>query len=350
MARLRRVDCSGPGIIRRKRGRGFEYLIAETGERIIDAEMLARIRALVIPPAWSDVWICPLPNGHIQAVGTDAAGRKQYIYHEQWRRRRDQEKFDRMIEFAHRLPTMRTVAAGHLALDGMPRERVLACAARLLDLGFFRIGTESYAEQNKTYGIATMQKKHVTLNGSVITFDYKAKSGLRRVQSIVDPDVFEIVSLLKRRRSRSTDLLAYKDGRSWVNVRSGDINDYLKEVMEGDFSSKDFRTWNATVLAAVAMSISGGAAASMTARKRAIARAVKEVAHYLGNTPAVCRSSYIDPRVFDRYRSGWTISGALETIGEDVSYGEPSVQGAIEEAVIDLLEDRRESDAVEKIA
>jgi DNA topoisomerase I len=350
MARLRRVDCSGPGITRRRRGRGFEYIFADTGERVADTETLSRIHALVIPPAWKDVWICGLPQGHIQAVGTDAAGRKQYLYHEKWRLRRDQEKFDRMLEFARKLPSMREIAAEHLTLDGMPRERALGCAARLLDLGFFRIGTESYAEQNKTYGLATMQKRHVTLKNNVITFDYKAKSGLRRVQSIVDPDVFKVVSLLKRRRGGEAELLAYKRGRTWIDVKSTDINDYLKEVMDGDFSSKDFRTWNATVLAAVAMSISGGAASSTTARKRAIARAVKEVAHYLGNTPAVCRSSYIDPRVFDRYRSGWTISGALEAIGEDVSFGEPSVQGPIEEAVIDLLEDRRESDAVEKIA
>jgi DNA topoisomerase IB len=350
MARLRRVDCSGPGIIRRKRGRGFEYLYAETGERVGDTATLSRIRDLVVPPAWKEVWICAIPHGHIQAVGTDAAGRKQYLYHEKWRLRRDQEKFDRMLEFARKLPAMRDVAMEHLALKGMPRKRALACAVRLLDLGFFRIGTESYAEQNKTYGIATMQKKHVRLNGNIITFDYKAKSGLRRVQSIVAPDVFQVVSLLKRRRGGGDELLAYKDGRTWIDVKSIDINDYLKEVMDGDFSSKDFRTWNATVLASVAMAISGGAASSATARKRAIARAVKEVAHYLGNTPAVCRSSYIDPRVFDRYRSGWTISGALEAIGEDVSFGEPSVQGAIEEAVIDLLEDRRESDAVEKIA
>jgi DNA topoisomerase-1 len=350
MARLRRVDCSGPGIIRRRRGRGFEYLFADTGRRVSDTATLSRIRDLVIPPAWKDVWICAIPQGHIQAVGTDAAGRKQYLYHEKWRRRRDQEKFDRMLEFARKLPSMRVIAAEHLALNGMPRERALACAARLLDLGFFRIGTESYAEQNQTYGLATMQKRHVKLKDNLITFDYKAKSGLRRVQSIVDPDVFQVVSLLKRRRGGEAELLAYKKGRTWIDVKSTDINDYLKDVMDGDFSSKDFRTWNATVLAAVAMAISGGAASSPTARKRAIARAVKEVAHYLGNTPAVCRSSYIDPRVFDRYRSGWTISGALEAIGADVSFGEPSVQGPIEEAVIDLLEDRRESDAVEKIA
>src|SRR5918999_1626496 len=311
MPRLRRVDCSGPGIARRRRGRGFEYFYSDTGNRVSETELIERIRGLVIPPAWRDVWVCPNPNGHIQAIGTDDAGRRQYLYHSKWRERRDAEKFDEMLEFARRLPRLRRVCARQLGLPDMRKERVLACAVRLLDQGFFRIGTESYAEQNKTYGIATMKKKHVRLNGNIITFDYKAKSGLRRVQSIVAPDVFQVVSLLKRRRGGGDELLAYKDGRTWIDVKSIDINDYVKEVMDGDFSSKDFRTWNATVLASVAMAISGGAASSATARKRAIARAVKEVAHYLGNTPAVCRASYIDPRVFDRYRDGLTIGGAL---------------------------------------
>jgi DNA topoisomerase I len=350
MPRLRKADCSGPGIARRRRGRGFEYLYTATGEKVAEIEVLQRIKDLVIPPAWGEVWICPHPNGHIQAVGTDAAGRKQYLYHRRWRERRDAEKFDRMLEFARRLPDLRAICAGHMATSGMTRERVLACATRLLDQGFFRIGTEDYAEQNRTYGLATMRKDHVGLNGNVITFDYVAKGGIRRVQSIVDPDVFGVVSELKKRRRGRNELLAYKEGRRWVDVRSEDINDYLKEQMDGDFSSKDFRTWNATVLAAVAMAISDNAATTMTGRKRAMARAVKEVAHYLGNTPAVCRASYIDPRVFDRYRSGWTIAGALGVLGEGASFGEPSTQGPVEEAVLDLLSDDRSSAAVECIA
>jgi DNA topoisomerase I len=349
MPRLRRIDCSGPGISRRKRGRGFEYLDAN-GARVIDPTTLLRVKQLAIPPAWKDVWICPHPNGHLQAVGTDAAGRKQYLYHEQWRRSRDAEKFDHMIEFAHALPDMRRVCTKHLALHGFGRDRVLACAARLLDRGFFRIGTEGYAEQNQTYGLATMQKKHVTLNGQIITFDYRAKSGKRHIQSVVDPDVYEVVASLKRRRSGGADLLAFKEGRLWRDVRSSDINLYIKEITGGDFTAKDFRTWNATVLAAVAVGVSGEVARSQTGRKRAIARAVQEVARYLRNTPAVCRSSYIDPRVFDRYQSGWTISPALDGIGEGVTFGEPSTQGAIEKAVLDLIEDHRASDAVEKIA
>jgi DNA topoisomerase I len=347
MPRLRRADCSGPGIERRRRGRGFEYFT--DGERIDDPEVLQRVRELVIPPAWENVWICPYPFGHIQAVGTDAAGRRQYIYHQRWRERRDQEKFDEMIEFARALPRVRRVTARHLAQKGVTRERVLAGAVRLLDRGFFRIGTEGYAEQNQTYGLATMQKRHVTLEkGGVLRFDYVAKGGKRRVQSLVDPDVYQLVEVLKRRRS-GKELLAYKNGRGWVDVRSDEINLYIKEISGEDFSAKDFRTWTATVLAAVALAVSGGAAQTKTARKRAITRAIKEVAFYLGNTPAVCRASYIDPRIFDRYHDGYTIGGALEKLGEDVDLGQPSFQGAVEEAVLDLLEEER-SPAIEKVA
>jgi DNA topoisomerase I len=348
MPRLRRVDCSGPGIARRRRGRGFEYLDDE-GERIDDGEVLERIRELVIPPAWENVWICPYPFGHIQAVGTDAAGRRQYIYHQLWRERRDQEKFDEMVRFARSLPRLRSTAARHLAKQGMPRERVLACAVRLLDRGFFRIGTEGYAEQNQTYGLATMQKRHVTLGENyALTFDYVAKGGKRRVQSFVDPQVFTVVQALKRRRP-GRELFAYKKGRAWVDIRSDDINDYIKEITGEGFSAKDFRTWSATVIAAVALAVSGRAAATKTARKRAIARAIKEVAYYLGNTPAVCRASYIDPRVFDRFRDGVTIGGALDRLGEGADLGQPSFQGPVEEAVLDLLEDERTA-AIEMVA
>jgi DNA topoisomerase-1 len=255
-----------------------------------------------------------------------------------------------MLDFARSLPRMRAACTRHLERETLDRERVLACATRLLDHGFFRIGTESYAEKNQTYGLATMEKRHVRLKGDIIIFDYAAKGNRRRVQSIVEPLVYEVVAALKKRRGGSQELLAYKNGRVWVDVRSSDINDYIREVTGGDFTAKDFRTWNATVLAAVAVAVSGEAAKSRTARKRAISRAVQEVGHYLGNTPAVCRASYIDPRVFDRYRSGWTIHGALEAMGANAAFGEPSIQGVIEEAVIDLLEDNRESEAVEKIA
>ncbi|MGH2746639.1 MAG: DNA topoisomerase IB [Actinomycetota bacterium] len=349
MPRLRQVDCSAPGIIRRPRGRGFEYLDL-SGKRIDDAEVLQRIKDLAIPPAWKGVWICPQANGHLQAVGTDAAGRKQYLYHERWRQRRDLEKFDRMIEFAEELPALRKTIAGHLSLQGFPRERVLACAVRLLDRGFFRIGSEDYAEENQTYGLATMKKRHATVEGHLVEFKYRSKGGQRRIQSIVDPPVAEIVAALRKRRSGGDELLAYKQLRRWVDVRSSDINDYIKETTRGEFTSKDFRTWNATVLCAVALAVSGEMIASKTGRKRAMARAAKEVAHYLGNTPAVCRSAYIDPRVFDRYRSRWTVAPALEQLGEGAVFGDLATQGAIESAVLDLLERRLDSSSVEKVA
>ena len=347
MARLRRVDISGPGIGRRRRGRGWEFL-DESGERIEDIETLERIRELAVPPAWKDVWICPYPNGHIQAVGTDAAGRRQYRYHQKWRDRRDQIKFDKMVEFARVLPALRTAAARDVEAEGFPRERVLACAVRLLDRGFFRIGGEEYAEENESYGLATMQKRHVKLENGAITFDYTAKSGRHQVRSLVDPSVAEVVAALKRRRGGGPELLAYQVDGSWFDVKSADINAYIKEATGGDFSAKDFRTWSGTVLAAVALAVSGPVAGSKSGRKRAITRAIKEVAHHLGNTPAVARASYIDPRVFDRYCGGVTIGNALPTLG-DVDVGEPAFQGAIEEAVLDLLEDET-SPALEKVA
>ena len=348
MARLRRVDCAGPGITRRRRGRGFE-LIDSDGNRVEDPQVIERIAELAIPPAWEDVWICPHPMGHIQATGIDARGRKQYIYHRRWRERRDQEKFDSMVEFARTLPLMRRRVSRHLPLEGLPPKRVLACAVRLLDRGFFRVGGEDYKAENESYGLATMHKSHVELGDGTLTFDYPAKSGRRRVQSMVDPVVHEIVAQLKRRRGGGPELLAYREGRRWRDVRSGDINAYVKEVTGGDFSAKDFRTWNATVLAAVALAVSGAAASgSKTARKRAKARAVTEVARYLGNTPAVCRASYIDPRVFDRFDSGLTIGGVLGEVADASDMD--SLHGPIEDAVLDLIAAEEESDAIERVA
>jgi DNA topoisomerase I len=340
------VDCSGPGIRRRRRGKGFEY-VDEDGRRVSEASVIQRIRELAIPPAWEEVWICPYPMGHIQATGTDAAGRKQYRYHDLWRERRDREKFESMEEFARALPRLRRRTERDLARDGLPRERVLACAARLLDRGFFRIGSEDYAEENDTYGIATMQKRHAAVADDVVIFDYEAKGGQRRVQTVGDPVVAEIVRTLKQRRGGGEGLLAYKNGRRWVDVKSPDVNQYVKVAGGGDFSAKDFRTWSGTVLAAVALAVSGIAARSKTSRKRAKARAVKEVARYLGNTPAVCRASYIDPRVFDRFDGGLTIGGVLPELIEDTSPW-PEVQGAVEEAVLDLIAGDRSSDALER--
>jgi DNA topoisomerase IB len=337
MPRLRRVSCSAPGISRRRTGKRFVYADA-SGRRVSDPDVLARIKALVIPPAWTDVWICPIANGHIQATGVDAAGRRQYRYHDDWRLRRDLEKFDRMLEFAAVLPGVRERILDALDDKGLARERVLACAVRLLDLGFFRIGTESYAVRNKTFGLATMRREHVTVGrDGTLRFDYVAKSGKRRVVSMADEAVVDVVRSLKRRRDSHVELLAYRNGKAWQDVKSSDINAYLREVSGGDFTAKDFRTWNATVLAAVALAVSVDAPASEAARKRVAARAVHEVAHYLGNTPAVCRASYIDPRVFDLYSSGVTIQHDLEAIGADAAYGQLATQGPIESAVLRML-------------
>ena len=350
MARLRRADCSGPGITRRRSGRGFVYL-DEDGERVDEPEVVERIRELGLPPAWRDVWICPYPNGHLQATGVDVAGRKQYRYHDAWRTRRDAEKFEDMTRFAKALPALREhVAADLQATDELTRERVLACAVRLLDRGFFRIGTEEYTVTNESYGLATMRKEHVIVEADgTMVFDYPAKSGKRRLQAVVDPLATEIVAGLKRRRGGGPELLAYRNGRRWVDLRSPDINVYLKEATGGDFSAKDFRTWSATVLAAVALAVSGPAHGAKTSRNRAITRAVKETAHYLGNTPAVCRASYIDPRVFDSFRAGLVID--RDVLEDAVEPGALATQHPeIERAVLDLIDERETAPGVEKVA
>jgi DNA topoisomerase I len=350
--RLRRSDCSGPGIRRRRRGRGFGY-VDEDGRPVAEPEVLARIAELAIPPAWEDVWICPYPNGHLQATGTDAAGRKQYRYHDAWRTRRDAEKFDDMVLFAKALPRLRRRVDRDLRERAtLDRDCVLACAVRLLERGFFRIGSEEYAEDNNSFGLATMIKAHVTIeDGGLMLFDYPAKSGQRRLQGVIDERACEVVAALKRRRGGGQGLLAFKAGRRWHDVRSEDINVYLKEATGGDHSAKDFRTWNATALAAVALAVSGESAHAKTARKRAIKRAVDEVAVYLGNTPAVCRASYIDPRVFDAFDARLTIRPALERVAARVKPGElPIHRPELERAVLDLIDERADSAAVETVA
>ena len=337
LPRLRRVSCSGPGLTRRRRGKGFVYLDA-AGQSVTDPVVLERIRALVIPPAWNDVWICPTPSGHIQATGMDARGRRQYRYHDVWRTQRDLAKHDRILEFASRLPAARERIRADLVGTELTRERVLACAVRLLDLGFFRIGGEQYAEENQTYGLATMHKEHVRVAADgTLTFDYTAKSGKHLHKSLAEPEVAAVIGALKRRRGGGVELLAYRGpGGGWVDVKSGDINAYLRRATGGDDSAKDFRTWSATVLAAIGLSVSTEVG-SESARKRAVTRVVKEVSEKLGNTPAVCRSSYIDPRIIDLYDNGLTIRDDLEQLGADASYGEPAFQGAIEAAVLRLL-------------
>jgi DNA topoisomerase IB len=335
--RLRRVDCSGAGITRVRRGRGFSYVDAR-GKRVTDSATRDRIKALVIPPAWEDVWICSLPNGHIQATGTDAAGRRQYLYHEQWRAARDRDKHDRMIDFARRLPAARERMLKDLSRRNPDRRRVLAGAARLLDLGFFRIGSESYAEDNGSYGVATLLREDVTVgrDGSV-AFDYVAKGGARRELSLDEPELHRLLATLQRRKDDHPELLAFRTRDGWHDVKSDDINDYLAEIMGEEFTAKNFRTWHATVLCAVGLAVSTNAPTSESARKRAVARAVKEAAEHMGNTAAVCRNSYIDPRVVDRFNDGRTIRAALDKLGADSADGELATQGPVERAVLRLI-------------
>jgi DNA topoisomerase IB len=298
---------------------------------------LAQIAALAVAPAWRDVWICLQPTGHLQAVGTDARGRRQYLYHEQWRADRDRVKHERVLRVPRRLPGARTRVAADLAGRGLTRDRVLACVFRLLDLGFFRVGGEDYAEENGTFGLSTLRREHVVLrSGGRMTFDYVAKSGIRRTVTLHDPAAHAVVSALARRQGSHDHLFAYRVGARWHDVTGADINEYVRERL-GDATAKDFRTWHATVLAAVALAVSTPTLPSRTARARAVARAMREVSTYLGNTPAVCRASYVDARVVDRFHDGRTVEAALRRIGEGAAPDAPATQGALERAVLRLL-------------
>jgi len=333
---LERSDPGSAGIRRRRRGRGFSYL-GPDATVIRDPRTLARIKSLVIPPAWEDVWICTDPRGHIQAIGTDSAGRRQYLYHRLWRERRDRDKHDRVREFGARLPRIREVVGRHLEGRGLARDRVLAAAIRLIDLGFFRPGGEEYAEENGTFGLATIRQEHVTLSQGQLVFEYPAKGAKQREQAVAEDQVCAVVRSLKRRRGGGDQLLAYRSGSRWHDVTAADINDYLREVSGGDYTAKDFRTWHATVLAAVGLAVSEPAAGRDASRKRAVARVVREVADYLGNTPAIARASYIDPRVIELYEGGRTIASALGELGRDCHFGDLATRGRAEAAVVRLL-------------
>jgi DNA topoisomerase I len=337
--RLRRADPGRPGYSRRRRGAGFSYLDAN-GRPLADADELARIRALVIPPAWRDVWICPDPRGHIQAIGVDAAGRRQYRYHDVWRTKRDAAKFDHVLAVAARLPELRGQVDEHIGQRGYRRDRVLASAVRLLDLGVFRIGGEAYASEESdsgeaTYGLATLLREHVSVRGAAMEFRYPAKGGIERAQHLVDADTARVVKALLRRDDDNPELLAYRSGGQWHDVRSADINAYLRQHSGGcDISAKDFRTWHATVLAAVVLA--GRPARSATARKRAVAAAMREAAEYLGNTPTVAKTSYVDPRVVDLYLADVTIKLPMETEPAEFL----AARADAERAVLELLSDQ----------
>ncbi len=308
--RLRRSTVGGPGVRRIRRGRGFSYVDAD-GAAVDDSETLARIEELVIPPAWKDVWVCPYPNGHIQAVGTDAAGRKQYLYHQRWQQERAEEKYDRTLSLAKQLPDWRTRVVGDLRGRGLGRDRVLAVAHHLLDRGYFRAGGEEYAQENGSFGLATLRREHVRMHRDSVEFDYPAKSGVRRTIQLEDPLVVRAVRGLLRAQTRLPRLLVYRSAEGdWVEVRADEVNTRFRDLVGDDFSIKDLRTWHGTVLAAEAFAHSPEPT-SKTARRRAESTVMKAVAAELGNTPAVARSSYIDPRVVQAYQDGVTIAPAI---------------------------------------
>jgi DNA topoisomerase I len=329
--RLRRSDPNRPGLTRRRAGRGWVYL-DQAGDRITDPAVIERVAGLVLPPAWKDVWISPHPNGHIQAVGTDAAGRRQYRYHDVWREHRDRAKHERVLLVGERLPTMRRRWARDLALEGLGRERVMAAAARLLDLGLFRVGGEEYAEENSTYGLATLRREHVKVKGGVLVFDYVAKAGIRRVETVSDPKVLEVVAALKRRRDDpNPELFAYRTADAWNDVKSATVNEYLRAMSTMDMTAKDFRTWHATVLMATVLARHEPVPRSLTARRKVVRAGYVEVSEALGNTPAVCKASYVDPRVVDLFHDGTTIALPPRKRSDD------ALRSALEKEVLDLL-------------
>jgi DNA topoisomerase IB len=342
--RLRRIDRSEPGITRRRPGSGFSYE-DQRGRLIRDRATRGRIEQFAIPPAWSEVWISPDPAGHLQATGIDDAGRRQYLYHPLWRARRDVQKFKRVEAFAHRLPTVREAVEHDLGLEGLPRPRLLACAIRLLDQGYFRIGSEIYHHRNGSFGLATMLRRHVSFRDGKAVFDFTAKSGKRRVQIVDDPALLRVIRALLQRHGGGAQLLAYRTDDHWRPLRAAEINDHLKALAGEGFSAKDFRTWHATVLAAVTIAREAPAG-DKGGRRRQVWAVVNEVALALGNTPAVCRASYIDPRIFDRFHEGITIADKLPHIPPDQRL-DPGAQKRLEETVLDLL---REGSGVARVA
>lgn len=328
MPRLRTVSPHDPGWTRRRCGKGFSYL-DEQGNRLADAEV-ARIRSLVIPPAWEDVWICPHPRGHLQAVGTDAAGRRQYLYHEDWRRQRDAEKFDRVLQLGRRMPALRRKLVAQL--DGPPtdRETVLAAAIRLIDLGCFRVGTDEYLEENGSYGLTTLEVRHVQRTGEALTFCYSAKSGVAQEVTVHDAQVRRVVDAVTATRRGSARLLCAKEQGRWRPVAPEELNERIRRLTGLETTAKDFRTWHATVLAARVLA-GVDRATSATGRRRQVKAMYDEVAGMLGNTTAVARSSYVDPRVVDNFEDGNTIDLPRRTSSARAR------QDRLDRAVVDLL-------------
>ena len=331
MVRLRRTSPDQPGWTRRRAGKGFVYL--DGGGDRLPEEDVERIRSLVIPPAWKDVWITPHANGHLQAVGTDDAGRRQYLYHPDWRVRRDAEKFDRMLLFGKALVKAREQVVADLGREGMPLERACAAAVRLLDLGYFRIGNDVYADENGSFGLTTLERRHVRRRQDKLVFAFVGKSGVEHRIEIDDLVVIEAVEIMRRRKAEDPRLLSYKEVRSWRSLLPDLVNEYVRASTGIQATAKDFRTWHATVLAAAALAETPEHGETAASRKRAVAGAMKEVSGFLGNTPTLARSSYVDPRVIEAYEEGRTIRGVTRK-----TYDTPDQrQAALERATLKLL-------------
>ncbi|HET6562315.1 MAG TPA: DNA topoisomerase IB [Marmoricola sp.] len=337
MPRLRTVSTQDPGWRRVHHGRGHRYL--DVDGTALGKEEVERVKALVIPPAWRDVWISPYPNAHLQAVGTDDAGRRQYLYHPAWRAKRDEAKFDRVIEMAAKLPDVRRRLRADLDPAELDRDTALAAAVRLVDLGCFRLGSDSYTEQNGSYGLTTLERRHVRRSGESRVFSFTGKSGVDHEICLTDPELCQVIDKLTLRRKPDARVLCAREGRRWVPLQAADINDHIRDLFGLEVTAKDFRTWHATVHVAIALGDSVLArtkpVVSKTARSRTVRQAVVSASELLGNTPTVCRSSYVDPRVLDLYESDVTIAAALEKLPKD----EDAARDHVDLAVVELLSD-----------
>ena len=323
---LRYVCDSRPAIRRRRAGKGFIYLDAK-GRRVANAETLKRIRSLVIPPAWTDVWICAAADGHIQATGRDAKGRKQYKYHAEYREAREQSKYEHLFEFAAALPTIRATVAEHMSLRGLPREKVLATVVHLLETTLIRVGNDEYARNNQSYGLTTLKSDHVAVEGSEVRFQFTGKSGKQWSLAMRDRRVARIIRACQELPGQ--DLLQYfNEEKALHAVSSGDVNAYLREITGADITAKDFRTWAGTMLMARHLSISEPFT-SATQAKRVMSAAVKKVAAALGNTAAVCRKSYIHPAISDAYLSGAFVLKVMEESSLSKSAGLRAEEAAV---------------------
>jgi DNA topoisomerase-1 len=335
-AGLRYVSDTRPGIQRKRVGKHFSY-VDPNGATIRDKETLGRIKSLAIPPAWQDVWICPQANGHLQATGRDAKGRKQYRYHPRWRETRDENKYSRMIAFARALPSIRERVHSDMARQGMPREKVLATVVRLLEATLIRIGNEEYAKSNQSFGLTTMRDKHVAVNGTKLHFAFRGKSGVKHQ---IDVNDRRLAAIVKRSRELpGYELFQYLDNDGQrQTIDSADVNEYLRSIAGEDFSAKDFRTWAGTVLAAMALQ-EFEAFDTETQAKKNIVQAIERVAEHLGNTPSVCRKCYVHPAVLDAYLDG-SMLDTLKQLAEQELAADVSKLSPEEAAVLALLQQR----------